>query len=53
VNVYDSLADGFLAAADSASALAQLRAAVKVAHSTGARVPAETQKKLDALEARK
>jgi hypothetical protein len=53
VNVYDSLADGFLAVADSASALAQLRAAVKVAHSIGAPVPAETQKKLDALETRK
>jgi predicted alpha/beta superfamily hydrolase len=52
VNVYDSLADGFLAAADTASALAQLRTAVKVAHSTGARVPEETQKKLEALEAK-
>jgi predicted alpha/beta superfamily hydrolase len=53
VNVYDSLGDGFLAAADTASALAQFRTAVKVAHRTGARVPAATQKKLEALEARK
>ena len=53
VNVYDSLADGFLAAADSASALAQLRTALQVAHSLGAQVPAETQRKLEALEAKK
>jgi len=51
VNVYDSLGDGFLAAADSASALAQLRNAVEVAHRTGAPVLAETQQKLDRLEA--
>jgi pimeloyl-ACP methyl ester carboxylesterase len=49
-NVYDSLADGFLAAADSVSALAQLRMAVKVAHSTGVRVHPETQRKLQSLE---
>jgi hypothetical protein len=53
VNVYDSLADGFLAAADSSSALAQLRIAVKVAHNIGAPVPADTQQKLNALEAKK
>ncbi|MGZ5438397.1 MAG: alpha/beta hydrolase-fold protein [Candidatus Aminicenantales bacterium] len=53
VNVYDSLADGFLAAADTVSALAQLRTAVQVAHRMGVPVPAETQKKLEALEARK
>lgn len=51
VNVYDSLADGFLAAGDTTSALAQLRTAVEVAHGTGVRVPDETQKKLEALEA--
>ncbi len=45
VNVYDSLADGFLAAGDTASALGQLR--------TGMPVPAETQKKLALLKARK
>ncbi len=43
VNVYDSLADGFLAAADTASALAQLPTAVKVAHSIGVHIPAETR----------
>lgn len=52
-NVYDSLADGFLAAADTASALTQLRTAVKVAHSTGVRVQAETLRKLELLEAKK
>jgi tetratricopeptide (TPR) repeat protein len=51
VNVYDSLGDGFLAAADSASALAQFRKAVEVAHRTGVPVIAETQQKLDRLEA--
>jgi uncharacterized protein len=53
VNVYDSLADGFLAAGDTAAALGQLRAAVKVAKRTGVSVPEETQQKLNALEARK
>jgi predicted alpha/beta superfamily hydrolase len=52
VNVYDSLGDGFLAAADTVSALAQLRKAVEVAHRTGVPVPEETQRKLEALEAR-
>ncbi len=53
VNVYDSLADGLLAAGDTAAALAELRMAVKVANRTGVSVPAETQQKLNALEARK
>jgi hypothetical protein len=50
VNVYDSLADGLLAVSDSASALAQLRKAVEVARATGTPVPAETARKLKALE---
>ncbi|HUP89122.1 MAG TPA: alpha/beta hydrolase-fold protein [Longimicrobiales bacterium] len=53
VNVYDSLADGFLAAGDSAAALVQLREAVKVAKRTGASVEDETLQKLKALEAKK
>jgi hypothetical protein len=53
LNVCDSLADGFLAAADTTSTLAQLRTAVKAALSTGAPVHEETQKKPDALETRK
>ena len=52
VNVYDSLADGFLAASDSTAALVQLRTAVRVARSTGAQVPAETERKLNLLEAK-
>lgn len=52
-NVYDSLGDGFLAAADTASALTQFRAAAKMAHSIGVPVHPETQKKLEALEAKK
>ena len=50
VNVYDSLADGFLAAADTTSALEQLRTAVRVARNTGIPVPDETRRKLEALE---
>jgi predicted alpha/beta superfamily hydrolase len=53
VNVHDSLADGLIAAGDSAAALKQLRMAVTVARGTGARVPAETQRKLDQLESKK
>ena len=49
-NVYDSLGDGFLAAADTTSALTQFRKAVEVAHRTGVPVLAETQQKLDRLE---
>jgi uncharacterized protein len=52
VNVYDSLADGFLAAGDTAAAITQLRMAVTVAKRTGVSVPDETQQKLDALQNR-
>ena len=50
--ILNSLADGFLAASDSTAALVQLRTAVRVAHSTGAQVPAETERKLNLLEAK-
>jgi hypothetical protein len=50
--LYDSLADGLLAAGDTASALVQLRTAVQVARRAGVAVPEETQRKLDALEAK-
>jgi predicted alpha/beta superfamily hydrolase len=53
VNVYDSLADGLIAAGDTASAITQLYLAVKVARRTGAAVPADTQRKLEALESKK
>jgi predicted alpha/beta superfamily hydrolase len=49
VNVYDSLADGYLAAGDTTAAIAQLRRAVAVGHETGAPVPSETSAKLAKL----
>jgi pimeloyl-ACP methyl ester carboxylesterase len=52
-NVYDSLGDGFLAAADTTSALAEFQRAVETAHGNGVTVQPETQKKLEALESRK
>jgi len=52
-NVYDSLGDGFLAAADTASALAEFRRAVDTARRTGVEVLPETQRKLKELEAKK
>lgn len=53
VNVYDSLGDGFLAAADTVSALAQFRKAVEAANTAGVQVPEETRRKLQALEDKK
>lgn len=52
-NVHDSLGDGFLAAADTVSALAQFRKAAATAHAIGAQVHPETQRKLEALEGRR
>ena len=52
-NAYDSLADGFLAVADTAAALTQLRTAVKVSHSVGVPVHPETRRKLELLQTRK
>jgi predicted alpha/beta superfamily hydrolase len=49
VNVYDSLADGYLAAGDTTEAIAQLRKAVAVGRETGAPVAAETSAKLTKL----
>jgi tetratricopeptide (TPR) repeat protein len=49
VNVYDSLADGYLAAGDTTAAIAQLRKAVAVGRETGASVPAATSAKLAKL----
>ena len=51
-NVYDSLGDGFLAVADTVSALGAFRRALEAAHRTGVPVNPETQRKLSALEAR-
>ena len=51
-NVYDSLGDGFLAAADTVSALGAFRRALEAAHRTGVPVNPDTQRKLRALEAR-
>jgi pimeloyl-ACP methyl ester carboxylesterase len=52
VNVYDSLADGLIASGDTTAALKQLRMAMTVARNTGARVPAETRRKLEQLESK-
>ena len=51
-NAYDSLGDGFLAVADTVSALAAFRRALETARRAGVPVNPETQRKLSALEAR-
>jgi len=53
VNVYDSLGDGFLAAGDTASAIAKFKLSVAMARKTGVPIPEETQSKLNALTHRK
>jgi tetratricopeptide (TPR) repeat protein len=49
-NVYDSLGDAYLAAADTGAAIEEYRRAVGVAHAAGVGVDPETQRKLDALK---
>jgi predicted alpha/beta superfamily hydrolase len=51
VNVYDSYADGLVAAGDTAGAIARLRQAVAVGRRTGAPVAQETRDKLARLTA--
>jgi predicted alpha/beta superfamily hydrolase len=53
VNVYDSYADGLVAAGDTAGAVRQLRQAVEVGRRTGAPVAAETREKLTRFTAAK
>jgi predicted alpha/beta superfamily hydrolase len=51
VNVYDSYADGLVAAGDTAGAIARLRQAMEVGRRTGAAVAQETRDKLARLTA--
>ena len=53
VNVYASLADGYLASGDTTAAIVQLRKAAAVARTTGAPLPAETSAQLANLLKRK
>jgi hypothetical protein len=53
VNVYDSLADGYLALGDTTAVIAQLRKAADVGRATGQPVSSETLAKLRKMESTK